>query len=158
MADMEEGRRIVSTPDQSTIALIFDLKNHISNVNRESTSKWSELVNQVNGKVEKNTADISDSKKSIKRIERNQEEMANGISSSGDGATRMTRIFTGQTAKTDFARRSLRLWPIHGQNDQDVRKEATRFLCEKLLISAIACPEEQIERVTRTRQPRRAKG
>ena len=154
MASSEEARG-GPVPDQSTISLILDLKNHMSEVTRESTSKWSSLVDQVNGKVEKNTADISEIKKSIERIERTQAELA---ASPAPTPGEPIRIFTGQRAKYDFARRSLRLWPIKGTCDQEIKAEAIRFIRVRLLVEQAICQDDQIERVRRTRQPRRAKG
>ena len=151
---MAEDQR-TATPDPSTLAMILDLKNHISAVNRESTSKWSDLVDQVNGKVEKNTADISEIKKSIERIERSQADLANGVSPAPQSST---RLFTGQQAKYDFARRSLRLWPIRGTDDHEIRRETLRFIREKLHVNSTTFSDAQVERVRRTRQPRRTRG
>ena len=151
------GEHSTPNPDQSTLAMILDLKNHISAVNKESTSKWSHLVDQVNGKVEKNTADICEIKKSIERIERSQADLANEQARSSNHE-QPTRPFTGQQAKYDFARRSLRLWPVWGRDDQEIRRESLRFIRDKLLINTALLTDDQVDRVRRTRQPRRAKG
>ena len=141
--------------EQSTMSLILDLKNHMSEITRESTSKWSSLVDQVNGKVEKNSADICEIKKSIERIERNQAEMGS-LSPSTVGVA--NQFVSGQRTKYDFARRSLRLWPVRGVEEGEIRSEAIRFIRTKLLVDEATCLNNQVERVRRTRQPKRSKG
>ena len=148
----QEERQSPAAPDQATIALIMDLKKHMSEVTQESTAKWSTLVDQVNGKVEKNTADIQDIKKSIERIERNQAVMNVPPTISSQ------RPSCNLQAKYAFARKSLRLWPVRGNNEHEIRSEAIRFIRSKLLIGTTSCPYNQIEGVRRTRQPRRMKG
>ena len=55
------------------------------------------------------------------------------------------------------SRRSLRLWPIGGSSDEEIRAGAIRFLREKMRIDRADLQDEQIYRVRRSKQPRNSR-
>ena len=58
--------------------------------------------------------------------------------------------------KYEAARKMLRLWPIRGTEEEELRKEVIRFLREKLQVCNISCTDEQVQRVRRVKQTRKS--
>lgn len=50
----------------------------------------------------------------------------------------------------------IRLWPINGRSEEELRSEATRFIHQKLQVCTISCTNEQILNVRRTRQAKKS--
>ena len=50
----------------------------------------------------------------------------------------------------------LRLWPVRGKEEDELRHEVIRFIREKLQVCNISCTDAQVTRVRRTKQPRRS--
>ena len=132
---------------------MFDnLKSFIVARTDSSTEKVMAMFVKVNGQVEKNSAAIEEIKQTIEKIE------TRGPEASSTAARSEGRLTPGTTTLADkysFARRSLRLWPVDGGNDLDIRREALRFIHEKLRVPEYACNDSKVVRVRRTRQPRR---
>ena len=140
-------------PAKGQQEMFDDLKAFIVARTDSSTEKVMSLFGKVNCQVEKNSAAIQEMQKTIERIEA-KNELPRQASSLSDG-----RIAAGGSSsladKYSFARRSLRLWPVPGGSDTEVRREALRFIHSKLLVPETACSDSKVVRVRRTRQPRR---
>lgn len=148
------------------------------------TKDFTEAVSVVAGTVATNTKNIEAINGTIKRIEAESVSSASKLeqkierlesvvlaSKNGSGNTsRQTsqqandllqvdlRVREENIAKSDrysVARRSLRIWPVRGDNDDEVRAAAVRFLREKMSIDALDVPDECIYRVRRSKPPRK---
>ena len=124
-------------------SLAEEMKRSIAEASEASNRKVQSLFDRVTDRVEK----------TIERIEAKQ---------SGSGSHQLEPAplkplspRSGQADKYSFARRSLRLWPIPGKTDEEVRAGTIRFLRSKLLACDIECPDGSIQRTRRTRQPRK---
>ena len=132
-------------------SLADEMKRFIAEAGEASDRRVQSLFEKVNTKVEKNSSEIELIKKSIERIEAKQNENETRVTHrSGPPSPR-----SHQAEKYSFARRSLRLWPIPGSSDEEVRYGTIRFLCLKLLACENECPDSSIQRTRRTRQPRK---
>ena len=147
--------------EQISSSIINDLKIFIQEKSAASDDKVAALFETVNGRVEKNSKDILDIKDAIKRIESKQQsltETPTNITPGHDQVEVARQVSpTRQAEKYTLARRSLRLWPIRGDTDAEIRSETIRFIRTKLDCNDAACPDSSIVRTRRTRQPRRSK-
>ena len=54
----------------------------------------------------------------------------------------------------DISRKALRLWPVSGKTDSEIRTQVIRFIREKLKVSENDCPDAAIGLVRRTQSAR----
>ena len=140
------------------------------------TGKISEDFKQtftiVGEKVAKNERAISDINKAIQKIEKQGAAVEQRISSlfednHREGPSiaaaddilqvdmRVREENRSRSDNFDKARRSLRLWPVPG-DDGDLLSEVVRFIRTKLRVQENECDSNDIERVRRTKAPKRS--
>ena len=136
-------------------SLVDEMKKFIAEAGEASDRRVQSLFEKVNTRVEKNSCDIADIKKTIERIEACQADSERSLTCNVNTRDNNTSPKTHQAEKYSFARRSLRLWPIPGKTDDEVREGTIRFLWNKLRACETQCPDNSILRARRTRQPRK---
>ena len=62
-----------------------------------------------------------------------------------------------RTESYNTSRRSLRIWPVRGTTDEEVRRSAISFIRDKLLVDESDLTTDQICRVRRSKPPRKAR-
>ena len=145
-----------NSPQNPDRTLANEMKKFIAEASEASDRRVQSLFEKVNDRVEKNSCEIELIKKSIERIEakQNDTEIRGPHVKIGDPASPKSH----QAEKYSFARRSLRLWPVPGTTEDEVRAGTLRFLRTKLLACENECPDESVQRTRRTRQPRKTTG
>ena len=137
--------------EDPTKKLFEDLKNHFDKTSNDTASRFEKLIGTVDARVSENASAIADLKDAVRRIEGRQNTTPT------QSAVRANEDKTSpeyQREKYEAARKMIRLWPVNGKTETELRSEALRFIRQKLRVCNISCTDQQILNVRRTKQAR----
>ena len=116
----------------------------------------SKQVDQMSARIEKNESDIQDIRKSIDDLH-NKFEAGRSASEPRTPLKRMDRprrnslIGPGRELSFTISRRSLRMWPIKGNNEDEMSAAYLNFIRNALRIPEKEADSMKVERIRRTR-------
>ena len=149
------------TEKSISTAIVNELKNHFDKKSDETQANFREYMAGVEKKVDKNTENIREIKDAIVRLERGStsSHASNGsfdnvMSEASSGYTSRPDDNSKKRSKYDFSRRSLRVWPVDGENDLDLMKSGLNFIYDVLLVKQSELSVDRIERARRVRSSR----
>ena len=170
--------------DGLSIALAKSLTTTLTATLTERLSEdFRETLRGVNKRVDKNSASISEIRGTIERMERrgrdaekradermneivgavksgSQTSNNEGTAQDDDGKWTVDKRVRAEnlvkSEKYEEARRSLRLWPVAGEDQATIWKEALRFIHQKMCVRVEDCPKEKIRIIRRARPARRS--
>ena len=136
-----------------------DLKKHFDKSNEAAMDRFERLFGLVDSRVTKNAAAIDELRDAVKRIESNQTTPPTLATMRALPAVSSESAKDSSTFKREryeAARKMVRLWPVNGKSDEELRREALRFIRQKLRVCTISCNDEQVLRVRRTKQAKKS--
>ena len=137
-----------------TKKLFDDLKAHFDITSQTTTEKFERIVQSVDARVTDNAAAITDLRESVRRMESNMK--ATVTPTTGPPDTQHKDSPDYRRERYEAARKMLRLWPVRGKEEDELRQETIRFIRQKLQVCNISCTDAQIMKVRRTKQPRKS--
>ena len=181
MSDANNNGR-QGTDSGSEDAFFKRLTGHIDSANstltRELTEKFGSLVGLVREDVRANRESIGEMRTTMERIESEHRKLEQkverirpqqailpgGAERSDDGDADDVFLESGaelnkkarETEYYETARRTLRLWPIKGSTDEDLKKGVVNFLKKVLEVPSEEVEGSNITRVRRTKYTRRS--
>ena len=153
--NQSSGSPMGTSPANETRRLFDDLKSHFDRTSQSTADRFESLIGAVSGRVSDNAAAITELRETVKRIE-------NGMSTHNrDVDVRLTRTITKGSPeyrrdRYEAARKMLRLWPVRGREEEELKVEALRFIRQKLQVCQTAVNDDQILKVRRTRQAKKS--
>ena len=139
---------------EETKRLFDDLKSHFDKTSQNTTERFEKLIQTVDDRVTDNAAAISELRETVRRIEGTVRTPVTGI---GREARTVPSKDSPEYRRERYeaARKMLRLWPVRGKEEDELRSEALRFIRQKLQVCHISCTDAQVIKVRRTKQPRK---
>ena len=132
-----------------TRKMFDDLKHHFDMTSSRTSDHFERLIGQVDRRVTRNSEAIIEIKDTIKRLEG---EGRAPRSPTLEEMDKNNPLY--QRERYEAARKMLRMWPVNGKTEDELRNEALRFISDKLRVPRDVCTDQQIVKVRRTKQPR----
>lgn len=140
-------------------AIVSELKDHFDKKTDETQRSFKKYVGDVEKKVDQNTQNIHEMKQAIGRLERLSTGSLSEETTSASGS--LVRVQTERYCpkeikrhKYELARRTLRLWPVNGENDLQLMEGSLKFIYETLLVEEKELGSDRVERARRVRSAR----
>ena len=135
-------------------SMFEDLKRHFDRSNDAARDRFERLFGLVDARVTNNASAIAELKDAVKRIETNQARPPQTPPSITTSNSKDCPDY--KLERYEAARKMIRLWPVNGRSDEELRREAIRFIRQKLRVCTISCNDEQIIKVRRTKQAKKS--
>ena len=151
-----------------------DIKNHFdsatSKLTNEVTKNFEGLIQSVRKEVSSNSASIHQMRDELVQIDRGAKEAGRELEKKIDEqVTKLRKMITDrehtnygsdepikkEAVDYQMSRRSLRLWPIKGTTDEELKQGAIHFIRNKLEVPQLECNDWQITRVRRIKYARK---
>ena len=143
-----------STQRDDNKSMFEDLKKHFDRSNDAAMDRFERLFGLVDARVSNNTNAIAELRDAVKRIEANQTTPQCPPPPSNYAAPKDSPNY--KRDRYEAARKMVRLWPVNGKSDGELRLEALRFIRQKLRVCTISCNDEQVLKVRRTKQAKKS--
>ena len=141
--ETDENEFKVKKTSMSTIA-VDDLERLLDR--RFAVLATAEQIDKMGERIQKNERDISDIRVELKQM--NDKILCNNPPPHGAARQQMG---PGRELSYFMSRRSLRIWPLKGDTDREIRSSFREFASEALKITSRDVESMSVERVRRTR-------
>ena len=148
--------KVKRSSQQSATVSVDDLERILDR--RFALLATAKQVDGMNAKIEKNEADINEIRHTLRqmnqRMDRGPQNEEGNALEVRSGPSLNARISQSRETSYSISRRSLRIWPIKGETDQELLESFQAFARTALLIGDLEVKELDIVRIRRTRTPR----
>ena len=154
------GKRRREMDPAAAPSIVDELKKHFDAKTEETQRDFRQYMRGIEEKVNENSTNIRNIQKAIERIERKS------VSDAPRTPDRSRTAPTTQDLSVEvddtrlrymLSRRSIRLWPINGDNCDTMRKDTEKFIFTNLAVSKEEFEMSRIERIRRSKTPRNSK-
>ena len=171
MSETEDAQEKATRPITNE-AMLMILKQHITSANAdmkgEINGSIKQLLRPINEQIGINSAEISKNARAISDIQQSLKHISNahnGPSTSSradvrnDDQERRMGAWdeTRKRENYDISRRSVRIWPVDGESEDELRTAAEVFLLDTLLVEKSTLEQMPKIRIRRTIVPGRTK-